>query len=368
MKINKQEKKPLIVLTAGGTGGHVYPAEALAEELEQRGYSLMLITDKRGKNNYKGKLGQMPNIAVFSGGVVGKSLLFKLQSLVKIALGVVQATWILWRNKPLCVVGFGGYASFPACVAALLSGTPLVIHEQNSVMSRTNRFFNKYATIIAQSFKKVKYASNAQKNILCGMPVRAAIVEASKREYPKLEKKDVFQVLVLGGSQGAKILSDIVPCVMKEAKKNIANKIRVIQQCREGEEKQIEAAYKGSGIEVIAKHFFDNMDELYAGSHIVISRSGASSVSEIAVVGVPSILIPLPTAADDHQTSNAVEIAEAKAGIVIAQKDLTADKLARIISEWGNDYKKLKNMSDFAKKIGITDAAQRLANAIENNI
>ena len=221
MKINKQEKKPLIVLTAGGTGGHVYPAEALAEELEQRGYSLMLITDKRGKNNYKGKLGQMPNVAVLSGGVVGKSLLFKLQSLAKIMLGVIQATWILWRNKPLCVVGFGGYASFPACVAAVLSGTPLVIHEQNSVMSRTNRFLSKYATVVAQSFKKVKYAPSEQKNILCGMPVRTSIVEASKRKYPKLEKNDVFQVLVLGGSQGAKILTDVVPVAMKKAKNNI---------------------------------------------------------------------------------------------------------------------------------------------------
>ena len=368
MKIKKQEKKTLIVLTAGGTGGHVYPAEALAEELEQRGYNLMLITDKRGKNNYKGKLGQMPNVAVLSGGVVGKSIWFKLQSLVKVALGVCQSIWILWRNKPLCVVGFGGYASFPACMAAILSGTPLVIHEQNSVMSRTNRFLSKYATIIAQSFKKVKYTSNEQKNILCGMPVRASIIEASKREYSKLEKNEVLQILVLGGSQGAKILTEVVPYAMKEAKKNIANKIKVIQQCREGEEKQIEAIYEDSGIEAVVKHFFDNMDELYTKSHIVISRSGASSVSEIAVVGVPSILVPLPTAADDHQTSNAAEIATAKAGIVIAQKDFTIENLAKIISEWGNDYKKLKTMSDFAKKIGIADAAQRLANAIENNI
>ncbi len=140
MKKTKQKQKPLIILTAGGTGGHVYPAEALAEELLARGYRLMLITDKRGKDNYKGKLGEIPNVAVLSGGVVGKSKLFKIKSLIKTALGIVQAVWILWRRKPLCVVGFGGYASFPACMAAILSGTKLVIHEQNSVMSRTNRF------------------------------------------------------------------------------------------------------------------------------------------------------------------------------------------------------------------------------------
>ncbi|MBR2033622.1 MAG: undecaprenyldiphospho-muramoylpentapeptide beta-N-acetylglucosaminyltransferase, partial [Alphaproteobacteria bacterium] len=340
--------KKLIVLTAGGTGGHVYPSEALAGELMCRGYDLLLITDKRGKNNYKGHLGEIPNFDVFSGGIVGKSILFKMKSLLKLSLGVMQAMWILWRNKPLCVVGFGGYASFPACVAAILSGTPLVIHEQNSVMSRTNRFLSKYATLIAQSFKRVKYASDEQKNILCGMPVRASIVEAASREYPQLEKGDVLQILVLGGSQGAKILADVVPQAIREAKKNISNKIKVIQQCREGEEKQIEAAYEGSEIEVVVKHFFDNMNELYAASHIVISRSGASSVSEIAVVGVPSILIPLPTAADDHQTSNAEEIAEVNAGIVIAQKDLNSQNLAKIISDWGNDYVKLKRMSDFA--------------------
>ncbi len=370
MTIDKgtKAKKPLIILTAGGTGGHVYPAEALAEELEGRGYRLMLITDKRGKDNYKGKLGQMPNVAVLSGGIVGKSKLFKIKSLVKTAVGIVQAAWVLWREKPLCVVGFGGYASFPACMAAILSGTDLVIHEQNSVMSRTNRFLSKYAELVGQSFRKVKYAPAAEKSVVCGMPVRASIVETGKKPYPKFGERDKLQILVLGGSQGAKIFGEIVPQAVQKMDRKLAARLKIYQQCRAGEENDIAWAYEGAGAELVVRHFFDNMAELYASSHIVISRAGASSVSEIAVAGVPSILVPLPTAADDHQTSNAAEIAEAGAGVVIRQQELTAEKLKKIIEEWAADYAKLRHMSECARKTGIRDAAKRLADGIEKMI
>lgn len=368
MKPTKDAKKPLVVLTAGGTGGHVYPAEALAEELEARGYRLMLITDGRGKDNYKGKLGQMPNVAVLSGGVVGKSKLFKIQSLIKTAIGIVQAAWVLWREKPLCVVGFGGYASFPASMAAILSGTDLIIHEQNSVMSRTNRFLAKYAELVGQSFKRVKYAPAQERCILCGMPVRASIVEAASKPYPKLSASDTMQILVLGGSQGAKILGEMVPAAVQKMDKNLTKRLKIFQQCRKGEENDIARAYEGSGVELVVRHFFENMGELYRNSHLVISRAGASSVSEIAVVGVPSILVPLPTAADDHQTSNAAEIVEAGAGIVIPQRELTPEKLKKIIEEWALDYPKLKHMSECAQKAGIKDAARRLADGIEKTV
>ena len=144
--LNSNPDNKLIFLTAGGTGGHVYPAEALAEELKRRGYELALVTDKRGQNNYKGTLGSIPNYAVMAGALVGKDILFKLQSLCKIGIGVLQSLYLLIKHKPRCVVGFGGYASFPCCLAAILLGVDLIIHEQNSVMSRTNRFLSKYAT------------------------------------------------------------------------------------------------------------------------------------------------------------------------------------------------------------------------------
>ncbi len=368
MNKQKNSNKPLIILTAGGTGGHVYPAEALAEELESRDYDLMLITDSRGKNNYKGKLGQIPNYAVLSGGIVGKSKLFKIKSIAKTLLGIIQAIVILWQKKPLCVIGFGGYASFPASVAAVLTGTPLVLHEQNSVMSRTNRMLCKYAEFVAQSFKKVKYTPENIKNVLCGMPVRASIIEASKLPYPKFGKNDKFQILVLGGSQGAKVFGEIVPQTIKELGSEYTSKIKIYQQCRKGEEEDILNVYNEIPADVTVSHFFENMAELYSSSHIIITRSGASSVSEIAVAGVPSILVPLPSAADDHQTSNAKELSDAGAGIIIRQNEFNTAKLKSVILELISEPQKLQKMSDAAKKVGINDAAKRFANEIEKKI
>lgn len=361
------DKKTLIILTAGGTGGHVYPAEALAEELLHRGYDLMLITDKRGKDNYKGKLGEIRNVAVLSGGIVGKSKLFKIKSLCKTAFGIVQAMFILWKEKPQCVVGFGGYASFPASMAAILSGTDLVIHEQNSVMSRTNRFLSRYAELTAQSFRNVKYAPSGDNNILCGMPIRSSIASLYHNQYPRLSDNKM-QILVLGGSQGAKIFGEVVPEAIKNLDDNIAENLTIYQQCRVGEENDIINAYKNCKAKIIVKHFFDNMAELYASTNIIITRSGASSVSEIAAAGIPSILIPLPTAADDHQSSNAAELASSGGGIMIKQSDFNADSLKSVLAEWLSDYNKLEQMSSATKKVSIIDAANRLADAIEKKL
>lgn len=369
MKRNKKKiSQPLIILTAGGTGGHVYPAEALAEELLKRGFRVALVTDKRGKDNYKGKLGEIPNYAVYAGSLVGKSVWFKIKSLFKLSIGVLQALYILLRNKPVCVVGFGGYASFPCCVAAILTGTDLVIHEQNSVMSRTNRFLSKYADLIAQSFKNVKFTSVHVKTVLTGMPIRATIAEVADKAYPKFGPEDKMQILVLGGSQGAKVFSEVIPAAIKNLDKGLQKRIKIVQQCRQADLDEVAKAYKGAACEITVSHFFENMPELYAHSHLVISRAGASSVSEIAVAGVPSILVPLPTAADDHQTGNAAWLDDAKAAKVIAQKSFTQEKLSEVLGEYLNDSSILERMAEKAKKVGIRNAAERLADAIEKDI
>lgn len=368
-RINKKEReKPLIILTAGGTGGHVYPAEALAEELLSRGYRLALVTDSRGKDNYKGKLGEIPNYAVLAGGVVGKSVWFKIKSLAKISLGVVQALFILLRKKPVCVVGFGGYASFPCSVAAILTGTDLVIHEQNSVMSRTNRFLSKYADLIAQSFKNAKYTPLGVKTVLTGMPVRKAIADVAEKPYPAPEKNGKLQILVLGGSQGAKVFGEVVPAAVKSLDKKLQERLRIIQQCRKADVEDVYALYQNTAAEVITSHFFDNMPELYATSHLVISRAGASSVSEIAAAGVPSVLVPLPTAADDHQSGNAAWLGNAHAAVVIAQKNFTEDAVKEILTRCLDNQEELEKMSANALKTGIRNAAERFADAIEKEI
>lgn len=369
MKQNKEieKSKPLIILTAGGTGGHVYPADALAEELSKRGYRVELVTDSRGKNNYKGQLGNIPNHAVLAGGLVGKDGLTKIMNLGKTCLGILQSCILLYRKKPICVVGFGGYASFPCAMASILLGTDLVIHEQNSVMSRTNRFLSKYASLVAQSFPKVKHTPDTAKTLLTGMPVRKSIVEIRNQPRPSINEGK-FQILILGGSQGAKIFSYILPTAIQKLDKKIQKQLTIYQQCRKEDEDDLKAIYKNSPAKVIVSPFFNNMPELYQQSHLIISRAGASSISEISVVGIPSILIPLPTAADNHQSGNAQFLKQSGGSIVIEQTDFTADNLSNILEEILNHPERLEKMAESTRSQGITNAAELLANAIEQNI
>ena len=364
---SKKKKKqiPLIILTAGGTGGHVYPAEALAEELSKRQYRLMLVTDKRGQNNYHGTLGKIPNYAVLSGAMMGKSKWFKIKSLIKTAIGIIQCMVLLLKTRPACVVGFGGYASFPCAMAAVLLGTDLIIHEQNSVMSRPNRFLSKYVAYVATSFKKTKYAPVGRKNVQTGMPIRKAIAELYDKAYPKLNKNGNFNILVLGGSQGAKIFSEIVPQAIKNLDDKSQKRINIFQQCRNDDVESVKKAYEETQCKATVSSFFNNMPELYEQCHLIISRSGASSVCEIAAAGRPAVLVPLPTAADDHQTSNAAEFKTNKSGIVLAQKDLSPSVLSTLLNDFIQAPEKLKEMADNTKKFAITDAAVRLADLVE---
>ena len=359
----KKDNK-LIVLTAGGTGGHVYPADALANELLNRGLDVMLFTDSRGLNNYKGKLGEIENKAIFSGSVVGKSIMTKIMSLIKVAFGVLQAGYYLIKRRPRCVVGFGGYASFPTAVAAVLLRIPLVIHEQNSVMSRTNRILARFATFVAQSFRHVKNTPMGVKTVLSGMPVRQAITDLYRKKYLEPEGKEKINLIILGGSQGAKVFAEVVPQALKLLDKAMQRRIFVCQQCRKGEEEKVMQQYQEVDIKPVIRSFFENMPELYAKAHLMISRAGASSVYEIAAVGVPSILVPLPTAADNHQYFNAKEFSDVGAAVLIKQGEFTPEKLAEVLRYCFKQPQVLKNMSDCAKKHAIIDAAKRLADAV----
>ena len=358
--------KKLIVLTAGGTGGHVYPADALSCELERRGYEVSLFTDFRGLNNYKGKLGEIENRAIYSGSVVGKSILTKIVSLFKVGIGVIQAGWYLLQKKPECVVGFGGYASFPTALAAIILRIPLVIHEQNSVMSRTNRILARFATLVAQSFRQVKNVPANTKTILTGMPIRESIASLFECNYQERLNNDKLVLLVLGGSQGAKIFAEVIPEAISKLEECMQKKLVIYQQCRKGEENIVEEKYEDLNSEVVVNSFFDNMPELYSKACLIISRSGASSVYEIAAAGLPSILIPLPTAADNHQYYNAKGFADDGGSMILNQVELSADKLASILSEYINNHQMLEDMSNKVKSLAIVDAAVKLADAVEN--
>lgn len=365
MKDNKA-KKQLIFLTAGGTGGHIYPAEAVAAELLARGYDVEFVTDARGKGNYKGILGEIKNYAVCSGALVGKSKLFKLKSLIKTGFGVMQAFVLILRKKPACVVGFGGYASFPCSVAAVLLGVKLVLHEQNSVMSRTNRLLGRFADVIVKSFAEVKYLPANKKIDFCGMPIRKQIADLHSQSRNMVD--DELRVLVLGGSQGAKVFADVLPEAFKLVADNGIKKLSVVQQCRQEDCAALENKYIKTNIKAKVSHFFGNMPELYRNSDIIISRAGASSVCEILAAGIPSILVPLPIAADNHQYFNAMNVVDANAGILLEQKDFTAQKVAELLSEVEKNPSLLEFFSQNAKNSAIIDAAARFADVIEKQI
>ncbi|MFI3241090.1 MAG: undecaprenyldiphospho-muramoylpentapeptide beta-N-acetylglucosaminyltransferase [Alphaproteobacteria bacterium] len=355
-------KKSLIILTAGGSGGHVYPAQALAEELKKAKYELALITDSRGQSNYKGELSKIPNYCVFCGALVGKSKLFKLKSLFKTGFGVLQACYYLWKLKPKCVVGFGGYAAFPTCCAAILMGVDLVIHEQNSVMSRTNRILSRHAKLIALSFKNTKFAPE-DKSVLVGLPVRDEILKIKNSSYKKDKK---LNVLILGGSQGAKIFSDVVPKAVVALSKENQEKLRIVTQVRKDDIEGAKNIYDKTDVEVEISSFFENMPELYKQANLIISRTGASSVFEIATVGRASVLVPLPTSADDHQSSNALTLKNCS--YIFKQKDFKVSKIKEFLTEFIEDDKKLKLWSKLAYKEAIVDSSKLFKKAIEKEI
>ena len=362
------DKKNLIILTAGGTGGHIYPAEALATQLSDKGYKLIFITDKRGLNNYHGTLSKIKNISVLSGPLMGKSKLLKIKSLFKLAIGLVQSLSILLWYRPKCIVGFGGYASFPCCVAAILLKRKLIIHEQNSVMSRTNRFLARYATAIAASFPKTKYLPANKKTIQTGMPVRKTISKLFDQKYQSPDLHSQFNILVLGGSQGAKIFSETVPNAIKSLSNEQQKRLDITQQCRADDVSTLQQEYQDLPCKVTISSFFDNMPEIYAQTHLVISRSGASSVSEIAAAGLPAIFVPLPTAADDHQTTNATAFGDCDGCIVVQQEDFTPKKLTEILVYMLNNPQYMQSLSNNIKKVAITDADARLADVVEQII
>lgn len=361
----KPSKNKTIILTAGGTGGHIYPAEALAVELQKRGYKILFYTDSRGLGNYQGALSQIPSKTILSGSVVGKSIITKMISLCKVMLGVVQATFDLLLNRPCAVVGFGGYASFPTAIAAVILRIPLIIHEQNSVMSRTNRILARFASRTAQSFRNVKNTPMQAKEFLSGMPVRDSIAKLHSQSYKPRDNKRPFTIIVLGGSQGAKIFSEVIPQAIALFDDTTQEQLCIYQQCRKDDEEIIRKAYQKLHCQNTVAPFFNNMPELYAKADLMISRSGASSIYEIAAAGTPSILIPLPTAADNHQYYNAKELSDCGGAILIEQQNFTAQNLNTIVADLLRNPQKLEQLSLNAKKCSIIDAPARLADEIE---
>ena len=357
--------KPLVVLAAGGTGGHVFPAEALAAELSSRGYQLALVTDRRG-GDLSGRLGELETHRVRAGGIAGKGVFARILSAIELTVGTVQAWFLLRRLKPAVVVGFGGYASVPTMLAAAYSGIKAAIHEQNSVLGQANRMLASRVETIATSFEKVsEIPENAKSNIIVtGMPVRLAVTIVRDRAYPSISREGDINLAVFGGSQGAHIFSVVVPDAMKRLDESLRRRIKITQQSRQEDIDLANSVYRTIGIEAELSTFFNNAPNRIADAHLVICRSGASSIAELTTIGRPAILVPYRHAVDDHQSRNAHAVDEAGGGWLIPEKAFTGVVLAERLAALFAIPRILENAATAAKSAGVPDAAARLADMV----
>ncbi|MBO6521298.1 MAG: undecaprenyldiphospho-muramoylpentapeptide beta-N-acetylglucosaminyltransferase [Rhodospirillales bacterium] len=358
--------KRLIVLAAGGTGGHVFPAEALARELMQRGHRLALVTDRRG-DAYGGALGEIDTHRIRAGGIAGKGPLAKVRSVAELGLGTLQARALLKDLKPSAVVGFGGYASIPTMMAAGFAGISTVLHEQNAILGRANRLLAGRARAIAVSFpESLGIPANAESKVThTGMPVRTNILEVRDTPYPTFTDDKPFNVLVLGGSQGAHVLSEVIPEAMGRLAEKTRKRLSITQQCRPEDLENVRGTYKRLGIDAELASFFDDVPARLATSHLVISRSGASTVAELLAVGRPALLVPYRYAIDDHQSLNAHAVDEVGAGWLIPEVDFTAESLASRLESMFGMPMILEKAAEAARKAGRPDATERLATLVE---
>ncbi len=357
----------LAVVAAGGTGGHLFPAQALAEALIARGWRVVLATDERGAA-YAGAFPAEERIALSAATFRPGDPLGMVRAGVAIVRGVSQAMSAFRRLRPSVVVGFGGYPSLPALIAAVLGGRRTVIHEQNAVMGRANRLLAGQVSAIACAFPTLlkapeRVAARAQ---VVGNPVRPEIRALADRAYTA--PSGPLRLLVTGGSQGARLLSELTPRAVALLPEAVRCRLSVQQQTRAESIDDARRLYGDALVEAEIAPFFSGMAERLAGAHLMIGRSGASTVCEIAVAGRPSILVPLKIALDDDQGQNARLLAEAGGAVVLREDGLTAETMAGVLADLLADPARLTQMAAAARSVARPDAAERLADVVEATV
>lgn len=355
----------LVVLAAGGTGGHMFPAEALAGELLARGLRVALVTDRRGRG-FGDRLPAVETHHISAGGVSGGGVIRRAQGALKLAFGLIQARRIVAQLAPDIAVGFGGYPSVPTMLAASRAGLPTVLHEQNAVLGRANRLLAGRATRIATSFPALgaSTAIDPGKLALTGNPVRPAIAALAEQPYPTPAAGEPIALLVLGGSQGARIFGRVVPAAVALLSRELRSRLRIAQQCRVEDLEAARDAYARLGLKAELATFFDDVPRRLAAAHLVIGRSGASTVAELTAAGRPAILVPYPFATDDHQTANARAVSEAGGAWLMPEHAFTAEALAERLQAILGQPATLVQAAACAHKAARRDAATRLADLV----
>jgi UDP-N-acetylglucosamine--N-acetylmuramyl-(pentapeptide) pyrophosphoryl-undecaprenol N-acetylglucosamine transferase len=351
-----------IVIAAGGTGGHFFPAEALAAELTRRGRRVALMTDARSGALKSPVFANAERFVLSGAGIAGRGALRGGLAIAALAAGTLQARAILARLDAAVLVGFGGYPSVaPVLASRLLRHRPaIVLHEQNAVLGRANRFLARHADLLALSHADTQLVASGARTEVTGNPVRTAIAALAGAAY--VSPGETVNLLVLGGSLGARVFSDVAPPALAALQDSLRTRMRVTQQCRPEDLERVRAAYAAAGIEAELAAFFPDIADRIARAHIVVARAGASTVAELAVAGRPAILVPLPGAIDDHQTANARALAGATMmpQSLFVPETLTA-RLQSLLAAPGT----LAAAAARAAASGRPQAASELANLVE---
>ena len=355
--------KGAILLAAGGTGGHLFPAEALAHELKRRGWAVHLVTDGRAER-YAGRFPAEAIHTVPSATIGSRNPVALIRAGLTIWSGFKASTKLINRLKPKAVIGFGGYPTLPPLYAATRRGVPTMVHEQNAVMGRANKALAGRVTAIAGGFLAPGGAQGT-KTVVTGNPVRPAVLDAANRPYAAPKPGGAFKLLVFGGSQGAAFFSEAIPPAIALLGDEDRKRLSIVQQARAEDADKVRAAYAALGVQAEVAPFFDDMAQRMADAHLVISRSGASTVSEVAVIGRPALLVPYPYALDHDQAANAATLAAAGGAEVHPQSSLSTERLGELIGGLMNDPARLAAMAAAAKTAGHPDATRLLADLVE---
>ena len=354
-----------VLLAAGGTGGHLFPAESLAAELGRRGHAVELATDERADRYGRAFPARAINI-VPSATFKGRDPVSLARTLARLGWGTLSAFRLLGRIRPDVVVGFGGYPTFPPMIAAQLRRVPTILHEQNAVMGRANRALAGRVSRIALSFPATRMmGADAAKAVHTGNPVRDMVISAARVPYAVPTLDGEFRLLVFGGSQGARFFSEAVPPAIEKLDPTLRARLRIVQQARAEDAEAVSAAYARMGVAAEVAPFFVDLPARIAAAHLVLCRSGASSVGELAVIGRPSILVPLPGSLDQDQAANAAVLEAAGGGWPIRQAELTPERLAEELGKAMTDPEQLAEAAEAARAAGRADAVSRLADLVE---